>query len=486
MQFNSYLFILAFLPLFLTIYFVGNKVNTRCGRWLIVIAGLIFYYYAGIESFKLFLISAVVNFILVLILKKVHKGTKILLFIAISANVGLLLFYKYVSFIVATTSSGSAVAASTSDFFQDIVMPLGISFFTFQQIMYVVGVYRGEIEKVSVLDYAAYITYFPKLLMGPMVEPVDLLAQINNPELKKINLDNLAIGLKLFSFGLFKKLVIADTFTRGVEWGFTNVEVATEADMILTMLFYTFEIYFDFSGYTDMATGISKMINIDLPINFDSPYKATSIRDFWKRWHISLTKFFTKYIYFPLGGSRKGNIRTYVNIMIVFLVSGLWHGANFTFILWGAIHGFLQVLERLFDKCFNKLPKVIRWVYTFVAVNVLWLLFRAESISQWRIILNKILNFRSTVISDGMIDSFVLPETPMLFDLLHLTEIDGLVRGFSLLLFTVAAFIICLIPENNYKSQERRSVVNMIMASVAFVWGFLCLSSESVFVYFNF
>lgn len=484
-QFNSYLFILAFLPIFLITYFVGNKINKKCGRWLIIIAGLIFYYFAGRESFKIFLISAVVNFILALILKRVHKGTKILLFITIAANIGLLLYYKYVSFIIATTPSDPATA-TTSTVVQDFVMPLGISFFTFQQIMYVVGVYRGEIEKTNILDYAAYITYFPKLLMGPMVEPVDLLAQINNPELKKINFDNLAIGLKLFSFGLFKKLVLADTFTRGVEWGFSNIEASTAADMILTMLFYTFEIYFDFSGYTDMATGISKMINIDLPINFESPYKATSIREFWKRWHISLTKFFTKYVYFPLGGSKKGNIRTYVNIMIVFLVSGLWHGANFTFILWGAIHGFLQVMERLFDKYFKKLSEIVRWIYTFAAVNVLWLLFRAESITQWHSILYKILTFQSTAISDGMINSFILPETPLLFRLLYLTETGGIVRGFSLLLFTVTAFVICLIPENNYKSQGRRNVVNMIMAAAAFVWGFLCLSSESVFVYFNF
>ena len=486
MQFNSFLFILAFLPIFLITYYVGNRCNKKCGRWFIIVAGLVFYYFAGIESFKMFLTSAVVNFVLALILKKIHKGTKTLLIIIIAANVGLLLYYKYVGFVITATPVDPVTNTAAITVVQDFVMPLGISFFTFQQIMYVVGIFRGEIEKVDILDYAAYITFFPKLIMGPMVEPVDLLAQINNPELKKINFDNIACGLKLFSFGLFKKLVIADTFTRGVEWGFANIEAATAADMILTMLFYTFEIYFDFSGYTDMATGISKMINIDLPINFDSPYKATSIRDFWKRWHISLTKFFTKYIYFPLGGSRKGKIRTYVNIMIVFLVSGLWHGANFTFILWGAIHGFLQVFERLFDKYFSKLSEVVRWMYTFGAVNVLWLLFRSESITQWRIILYKILTFQNTAISDGMIGSFVLPETPLIFRLLHLTETDGLVRGFSLLIFTVAAFIICLVPENNYKSQAKRNVINMIMAAAAFVWGFLCLSSESVFVYFNF
>lgn len=480
--FVSYLFILVFLPVFLIIYFVGNRINKKCGRWLLILAGVVFYCYAGLESFKILLISAVVNYVLALLIKKLHKGMRILLFFTIAANVGLLLYYKYYGFLTALAHVDPTVSTEVDT----VIMPLGISFFTFQQIMYVVSVYRKEIDRVDILDYLAYILFFPKLIMGPMVEPVELLSQINNPELKKINWDNIASGIKLFSFGLFKKLVLADTFMRGVDWGFRNIETATAADMILTMLFYTFEIYFDFSGYTDMATGVSKMINIELPINFDSPYKANSIRDFWKRWHISLTKFFTKYVYYPLGGSRKGPIRTYVNIMIVFLLSGLWHGSNVTFILWGVIHGILQVLERIFDKYFNRLSEIVRWIYTFGAVNVLWLLFRSESIKQWCKILYKILTFQSTAISDGMINAFILPETNLLLKILHLTTVDGLVRGLSLLVFTITGFVICLIPENNYKSQTKRNVVNMVMSAVAFVWGFLCLGSESVFVYFNF
>lgn len=480
MQLNSYLFILVFLPLFLLVYFVGNKINNKWGRLFIVIGGGIFYYYAGLESFALLLASGIVNYVFSLLVKKANKGNKMFLCAAIAANVGLLLFYKYVGF-VATIAS-----AEVSATMQNLVIPLGVSFFTFQQIMYVVSVYKGEIDKVDVFNYATYIMFFPKLIMGPLVEPVDILTQINSPERKKFDFDNMASGVKLFSFGLFKKLVLADTYARGVGWGFGNIEAATSGDLILTILFYTFEIYFDFSGYIDMATGVAKMMNIDLPINFDSPYKATSIRDFWRRWHISLTNFFTKYIYYPLGGNRKGQIRTYVNIMIVFLISGLWHGANFTFILWGGIHGLLQVLERIFDKYFSKLSEIVRWIYTFGAVNFLWLLFRSESIAQWRYILGKILTFGNTAISEGMLQSFVLPETPLLLDMFQLTSLNGRVRGFSLLVFTLLGFIICLIPENNYKTQEKRNVFNMVLTAVVFVWGFLCLSSESVFVYFNF
>ncbi|MCR5421895.1 MAG: MBOAT family protein [Lachnospiraceae bacterium] len=491
MQFNSFIFILAFLPFFLIAYYVGNKLSVKSGRWIIVFAGLVFYYHAGLESFITILLSSIINYFFVLMLKSVHKASRAILSLSISFNAILLLFYKYVSYVVTTTNVDSLTSDVTTNAFpQNIVIPLGISFFTFQQIMYDVSVYKGEIEKVDILDYAAYIMFFPKMIMGPLVEPKDILSQINNSEKRKINFNNIASGLKLFSFGLLKKQIFADTFARGVKWGFgwgySNIDVITSTDMILTMLFYTFEIYFDFSGYTDMAMGISKMINIELPINFDSPYKAVSIRDFWKRWHVSLTHFFTKYLYYPLGGNRKGKIRTYINVMIVFLVSGLWHGANYTFILWGGIYGLLQVLERIFDKYLIRLSEVVRWFYTFSVVNILWLLFRSESIEQWYNILCKIVKFQSTEISVGLMESFILPETPLLFRVLHLTRVDGSVRGFSMILFIVISFIICLVPNNNYKTKERRSIMDMALAAAAFMWGFLCLCNESVFVYFNF
>lgn len=479
MQFNSFLFIFVFLPTFLLFYFVGNAISKKIGRYIIIVAGIIFYSFAGIKSLMVILSSVVINYVLAFLVIKVHKISRVLLYISIAVNIALLVFYKSISFVNLTVPAAPF-------FFQSVVMPLGVSFFTFQQIMYVINVFKGEIKKVDVVDYMAYILFFPKLIMGPLVEPAELLAQINNDELKTLNFDNLVSGIKMFCFGLFKKLVLADAFMRGVNWGFSNFEAATSMDVFLTMLFYTFEIYFDFSGYIDMATGISKMINIELPINFDSPYKAASVRDFWKKWHVSLTRFFTKYIYYPLGGNRKGKIHTYVNIMIVFLISGLWHGANYTFILWGGINGLLLVLERVFEKYYRKLSETVRWIYTFGAVNVLMLLFRSESITQWLRMLGKIFTFQSTEISDGLIDSFILPETPFLLRLLHLTTVNELMRGLSMLSFIVAGFVLCLVPENNYRAQAKRNIFNMVMASVAFVWGILCLSSDSVFVYFNF
>ncbi len=306
----------------------------------------------------------------------------------IVSNVLLLFYFKYLNFFITNIN-----AIFTKEIpLKEIILPLGISFFTFQQIMYVVSVYRNQIS-LNVLDYLVYILYFPKLLMGPLNDPKEFIDQINEDERKKGDWNNIANGLKILSFGLFKKLVLADTFAIAVNWAYTNIDVATSMDWLLAMLFYTFEIYFDFSGYTDMAVGISTMLNIQLPSNFNSPYKAMSIREFWKRWHISLTTFFTKYIYIPLGGSREGIVHTYLNTMIVFLISGLWHGANWTFILWGVLHGTFSLLDRITEKHRNKVNIVVQWSLTFLVVNILWLLFRSESIEQWQGILLKIFTF---------------------------------------------------------------------------------------------
>ncbi len=344
MVFNSYIFILVFLPLFVISYFVAVRlIGNRARKALVILAGIVFYTYGGIEAAILFGSSIFVNLALATILARLTKRRKILLGCGIALNVGFLLFFKYSNFTIRIFNQLFAQNVSL----MKLILPLGISFFTFQQIMYLLSVYRKEIEKIRPLDYLAYILYFPKLIMGPLVEPNEFISQINNPALGRLDWDNIAIGLKVFSLGLFKKMLLADTFAKAVSWGFTNASTATAGDLFLVMLFYTFEIYFDFSGYSDMAVGVSRMINITLPMNFDSPYKALSVKDFWRRWHMSLTRFLTKNIYYPLGGSKEGKIRTYFNILIVFLVSGIWHGANWTFIMWGGYMGYCRLLNGL-------------------------------------------------------------------------------------------------------------------------------------------
>lgn len=478
MQFTSYIFILVYLPILIIGYFGLNKISAVAGKLFLIFASAFFYTYGGWNITIILAVSIVVNYLLAVIINRIER----LLWVGIFLNVALLFYFKYYNFFITNVNK----AFKTEFTVKEIILPLGISFFTFQQIMYLVNVHKKSIEKVHLLDYLAYILYFPKLLMGPIVEPTELISQINNPRLHRINWDNISYGIKIFSFGLFKKMIFANTFSTAVAWGYADINQTTSMDWFLIMLFYSFEIYFDFSGYCDMAVGVSTMLNIDLPMNFDSPYKAVSIRDFWKRWHISLTGFFTRYVYIPLGGNKKGKIRTYINTMVVFFVSGIWHGAKWTFVLWGVLHGLLSIFDRIFDKSTKKLMEVVRWSMTFLAVNILWLLFRSAYITQWRSILGRMFSFQSMAVSNGLINSFILPETSFLFRVLNMETLNTKVRGLSLLLFTIAAFFVCLVPENNYKRLKNNNVITLILSAAAFVWGFLCLSNESVFVYFNF
>ena len=482
MQFNSYGFILFFLPVTVLLYFFANKIKPVFGKLVIIIASIIFYSWGRINMLLYLGISLLINYGSALVIKKWKIRNRLVLALPIIVNVGMLVYFKYLNFAISNINS-----LFGKEFpLQNIILPLGISFYTFQQIAYIVVTEQGELENNDLIDYLAYILYFPKLVMGPIIDPVDYISQLNQAERKKVNLTNLAVGIKIFSLGLLKKVLIADTFATAVSWAYTNLDAATSMDCLLLVLFYTFEIYFDFSGYSDMAVGISSMLNIDLPMNFDSPYKAVSIRDFWKRWHISLTKFLTKYIYIPLGGSRKGEAFTYLNTLIVFLVSGLWHGDNWTFVLWGLLHGLLSCFDRMFDRVEEKIFKPVRRLCTFAAVSVLWLLFSAQSVGQWRMILSKALHMQSTVVSEGMMAAFDLPENQLIYNLTGLNEFAANLPGLNMVIFILAACLICFVPENNYKKKHILNTGSLLLASLAFVWGGLCLGAESTFVYFGF
>lgn len=482
MQFNSFVFILLFLPITTLLYYTANRINSLVGKWILVISSIIFYCYTDISILWVLGISIIVNYVFSLTVTKAKKWRSIFLVIPVIINVGLLLYYKYLNFAISNVNTfiGKEIPLV------ELILPVGISFFTFQQIAYVVAIYKGELQRNSLVDYLVYILFFPKILMGPLADPVDFINQINDSNLKKKNWDNIASGIKIFSLGLFKKVMIADIFAKAVGWGYTNIDSTTSMDWILIMLFYTFEIYFDFSGYSDMAVGSSLMLNVNLPINFDSPYKAVSIRDFWKRWHISLTKFFTKYIYIPLGGSKKGMFFACLNTMIVFLVSGIWHGANWTFILWGILHGALSVFDRLFEKKREKIFAPARWMGTFAVVNILWLLFRSDTIQQWREILTKIVCVQNLNVSDGIINTFNLQENIFISNVLGLKWSIENIRGFWMNIYILLTGGICLLFDNNYRTLNKRSWIMMIISAIAFIWGFICLSGESVFVYFNF
>ncbi len=482
MQFNSYEFILFFIPVTVFAYFLANRIKPVLGKLIIIVSSIVFYSFGRTNMLIYLGVSMLISYGSALAIKKFKIHSRILLALPIIVNVGLLLYFKYLNFVITNVNT-----YWKTDFpLQEIILPLGISFYTFQQIAYVVATERGELDNNDIIDYLAYILFFPKLIMGPIIDPVDYISQINQDDRKRANLENITTGIKIFSLGLIKKVLLADTFSKAVTWTYSNLDVATAMDCILLVLFYTFEIYFDFSGYSDMAVGVSSMMNIDLPINFNSPYKAISIRDFWKRWHVSLTKFLTKYIYIPLGGSRKGAIFTYINTLIVFLVSGLWHGANWTFILWGLLHGLFSCFDRVFDKVEEKIFIPIRWLCTLVVVSVLWLLFSADTVEQWKTILLKILFMQSTAVSDGMIASFNLVENRFIYNILRLDFLSTHVRGLNMLIFTLIACVVCFVPENNYKKKACLDISSLLLTSLAFIWGIMCLGSESAFVYFGF
>lgn len=346
----------------------------------------------------------------------------------------------------------------------------------------------GVTAQYGLLEYALFVTFFPQLIAGPIVTHDELLPQLLDGAKKRFDWDNFAKGLYIFALGLAKKVLLADTFGNAANWGFSNIDLLDTTNAVVAMLAYTMQIYFDFSGYCDMALGIGKMLNIDLPLNFDSPYKALTITEFWKRWHTTLTRFLTKYLYFPLGGNRKGQARTYVNVMAVFLVSGLWHGADYTFILWGACHGIFSVITRRWKKFFEGLHPALSWMLTFSFLNATWVLFRANSVREAARLLNRIALLNFQPLRNEIINCFNLTE--ITFVLNHVPRLAILERYpyVCLLGFFVLGMGLLLGARNSYEKMQEFQPTwgKAILIPLLLVWCIFSFSGISTFLYFNF
>ena len=377
MLFNSYEFVFLFLPIVLCAYFRLSFYGRTQGHLFLVFASLFFYGWWNPNYLTLILFSVCMNFTLGKYCIRV--GHRFWLFMGVALNLVLLGYYKYMDFFIQNVN----VLFQTNYVLHHLVLPLGISFFTFTQIAYLVETYRGKVYQHHFLSYILFVTYFPHLLAGPIIHYENMMPQFLNRSLQKVNYDNIVRGLFLFSVGLCKKVLIADSLAEWANAGFAaaNVTSLTILEAWATSLSYTFQLYFDFSGYTDMALGVSLMLNIKLPINFNSPYKASSIIDFWRRWHITLSHFLRDYLYIPLGGNRKGAIRKLANILSTMLLGGLWHGAGWTFVLWGGIHGIALVFNHVFRQIGGRLPVWISIPLTFFVVNLAWVFFRADDFS---------------------------------------------------------------------------------------------------------
>lgn len=384
MYFNSYLFIFLFLPAVIAGYYILARVVSRWSAQIFLLGmSMLFYGYAGVKYLMLLVAGVVVNYIFYLFtqqeIKKKGTGSlwnKIILVCLIVGNLSVLLLYKYYDFTVENINN----LLGTDFNFRHLILPLGISFITFQQIAFAVDSYRGETGKIGFLEYAIFVFFFPHIASGPIITHDQFIPVLRKSGFRKIDWEKFGQGMYLFGMGMGKKVLIADMLGVAVNWGYSHISDLNTVSALFVTIFYSMQVYFDFSGYSDMAIGISRMMDMDLPINFDSPYKADSLPEFWKRWHISLTHFLTKYLYIPLGGSRKGRLRMWLNTEIVFLCSGFWHGANWTFAIWGILHGTFMIFAKETNCVFQRIPKVFRQILTLGFVNLAWIFFRSDSL----------------------------------------------------------------------------------------------------------
>lgn len=392
MLFNSYTFIFAFLPVVFAVYCLVRRHPER--RWTIawlVLASLVYYAWWKPEFLLLLLGSVAVNawFGNALCGRRLSRNaSRAILVAGIVFNLGVLGYFKYAMFVVQNLNDWFGAGFSVPK----IILPIGISFITFQKITFLVDAYRGEVKDFSLWNFALFVTFFPQLIAGPIVHHGEVMPQFAKKPLPGTLAADVAVGFSIFCFGLFKKVVIADACAVYADAGYGLLKAGQPMDFAsawIAVLAYSFQLYYDFSGYSDMAVGLARMFGIRFPVNFHSPYKATGAIDFWRRWHMTLSRFLRDYLYIPLGGNRHGAIRQYVNLTAVMLLGGLWHGANWTFVVWGAVHGLLLAINHAWNqlpiarmRLFSSQIATYTFVFiTFFCVTLAWVPFRAESIT---------------------------------------------------------------------------------------------------------
>ena len=505
MLFNSYIFIFVFLPVAVAGYFLLNHMRCYRGAKLFLTAmSLWFYAYFQISYLWILLCSVALNYIChLLLVRRFH--VKLTAVLGILLNLGILFYFKYFDFVLENLNA----LFHTGFTLTGVLLPLGISFFTFQQIAFLADTAKGTVKRQELIDYALFVTFFPQLIAGPIVSHEEMLPQFEDLSQKRPVAKNIYWGLRIFVLGLAKKVLLADTFSGAVNWGFQNYMILDGLNTFFVALFYTLQLYFDFSGYCDMARGIGYLFNIRIPVNFLSPYKAANIMEFWERWHITLTRFFTRYVYIPLGGSRKGIFRTCLNVMIVFCISGIWHGAGWTFLVWGLLHGCLSVATRLWqgmrqDRCrrmdgqnvsgmpagksiARSLGRIFCVFLMFLFLICSWLFFRADTLAQAGYMLKNMLSFSGTHIYWELAGYFQLPEFWYPLKLFHLDTLP-FADYYCMAGFIVVALILIFCCHNLYESETRSrpGIFSTCCLAVLSVWCVLSLSQVSTFLYFNF
>lgn len=464
MVFSSLIFLFCFLPLFLICYFIPKKRKFR--NIVLLLFSLAFYGYGEPIYLILMILSIVINYFIALWMNK-SKHKKNWLIIDIVFNIGLLLIFKYSNFFIDNINN----IFNFNIKFLEISLPIGISFYTFQILTYVIDVYKGEVNvQESLINLGCYVSSFPQLIAGPIVRYSTVNDELNN---RHETIKDFSSGIRRFSLGLAKKAIIAnemayvaDTLYASCikDLGFIGVLVAAIA--------FTFQIYFDFSGYSDMAIGLGKMFGFHFLENFDYPYISCSITEFWRRWHISLSTWFRDYIYIPLGGNRVSKPRWIFNIFVVWMLTGLWHGASWNFVIWGLYFGIILLIEKLFlSKFLDKLPKIVRWIYSFALINLGWIIFRMEDISSMKYLLLNIFNNLTKPIGGVLAKNYFL-----------LNYIPYFIIGI-ILMFPIIPFI-----KNKFKDNKYFVIIDDVVLLIVFVIS-ICLlinNTYNPFIYFRF
>lgn len=488
MLFNSYEFLFLFLPLtFASYFYLVSRHKIIASKIALVIASLAFYAYWNVSYLFIIVASMLFNYCIGSTLSK-HKSNdefrskKKLLTIGIIINLSVLGYFKYMDFFIENFNT----LFQTNVGLLKLVLPLAISFFTFQQISYLVDSFKKETSEYSFLNYILFVTFFPQLIAGPIVHHKEMMPQFNDSDTNGLNFRNVSSAIFIFSIGLFKKVAIADTFAI---WANAGFDVASSLNFIeawSTSLSYTFQLYFDFSGYTDMAIGLALLFNIVLPINFNSPYKALSIQDFWRRWHMTLSRFLKDYIYIPLGGNKSGTFKTCVNLMATFVIGGIWHGAGWTFIFWGFLHGAALIVHRFWSQSGFRLWTWFSWFLTFNFVNIAWVFFRAQ---EWK-------DAVKVLVSMFSLNDIVLPfalEIRLSFLSNYGVKFGGFVEGINadkyILVWLCVGFLLSLACTNSIEKLKsfKPSYLNLYWVVIMIVYSLYCmLGLGSEFLYFNF
>ena len=463
MLFNSFVFLHFFLPIFLVLYFAIDHRKTQ--NIILLLFSLLFYAWGEGVVVGILLLSAVIDYNAAKLIDKGHK--RVGLWLSILFNLGILFYFKYVNFFIENINTGLGMELALLD----VALPIGISFFTFQTMSYTIDVYRGEVKASDdFLSFATYVAMFPQLIAGPIVRYAQVEHDLAH---RNTTWSQVAKGIERFIIGFAKKMILANYFALIADDVFhSSIAELHFLDAWLGIFAYTLQIFFDFSAYSDMAIGLGLMLGFTFPENFNYPYISKSIKEFWRRWHMTMSTWFRDYVYISLGGNRVSRSRVYVNLFVVFMVTGLWHGASWNFIVWGLLHGAVIVLERLFPVFFEKLPTGIRWIYTILVVMLAWVFFKTVYLEEALLYISRMFTFDVELVS--------------FLRIYHIDMKFMLFTGIALVLCTPIAWTKVIAPAKHALPRFRYGYY--ILLGMVFMLSLFYLSSSTYdpFIYFRF